>query len=1248
MQMTKTTFLVILITVLLHRIGLAQVDKGWEQLKNNNRKVAKEHFLNAAKNNPDDTDALLSLAYINWISGVTEESFQYVEQFYKKHPNPTPYIYALWATDFCQLYRADSKSKVAFLKKVAEDPKIDGTLKAMSNYALGLYYEEKKKYSDADKYFDKIGYLSAWQIAGEFDNVSGSGFDKEYEPITKSKSSDTFINKNGAKIGWITPKYFRTAWIDFTYLSDDTYHSQYYAQTFVNSPIDQDVYMNVGVSGAIKLWLNDAYIDGISEERNTDFDVYNYPVHLNKGYNRILVQLGVSEIRNANFCVRIVDDKSNPIGALESEAAYQAYTPAPVYQKKSSKLYVEKFFEGELKTKPNSLLYHFLASAAYAHNGKIKETINVLRNAVKIAPNNTTAHQLLMTYLNINRNAEEASKEQNFIVENDPENMFSLQTKFNEEVQKEDYDAADAVADKMINLFGKQELTYQYKIRSLALKQKNEELYHLINEAYSKFPNEYVFVNLRVLMEQGLNNSYLAQRVLERYLGDNTNEDATAQLYKIYTQTNNSLAGINLYKELTRNYPYAVGYYDHLSGIYFEAHNYEKALEYIKSVNQILPYSGKTWYSMALIYEAMNKKEEAKDALKKAIYYSPTNYDARKKLRKLEGQKDIASYFSQPDVYSIVKKAPATDAFKDHNAAILLHEVQNIIYPEGGSESRNIVVIKVLNNAGVEDWKTYNVGFNRNNQRVIVEKAEIVKTNGNKIKADDNNYEFVFSGLEPGDCIYLNYRTENYGRGKLANHFWETFQLNYFLPCNKAKYTLLVPTNKAFKYEVVNGNTKPTINKIDEFTAYNWTSTDTKPIVSERLMPDDSDVLEMLHISSIPDWKFVADWYADLSSIKAKSEPEVIEAVKVALKGREKGTETQKAQAIYEYIVNNIVYSSIPFRQGAYVPQRASTTLNAKLGDCKDVSTLFVAMAKEAGLKANLVLVDTHDNGEKDIVLPSINFNHCIAKVNADGKEHYLELTWKDLPFASSTYDLKNALTLNINTDTKLNNDVQLKKLQQTSKPNYCTRKTEITVEGNNISVTNKNLKTGYNAAGIRNSYRNLPKEDQEKRANSSISNNYKGQVKLQSIAFGNLDNLKDTVTYDYKFQVKNAVSNVGNLKILPLSWVDGEHNVDFINDDERKFDLNYYGHNYVDVEKEEIIITLEKGKTFSEIPTNKTIAFEDYFEYRTTYNANANILTATREFKLKKGVIPKEKYEKFKEVFSQIVDEDTKQLGFK
>src|ERR1044072_5778066 len=112
--------------------------------------------------------------------------------------------------------------------------------------------------------------------------------------------------------------------------------------------------------------------------------------------------------------------------------------------------------------------------------------------------------------------------------------------------------------------------------------------------------------------------------------------------------------------------------------------------------------------------------------------------------------------------------------------------------------------------------------------------------------------------------------------------------------------------------------------------------------------------------------------------------------------------------------MNNFNYSSVSFRQSGHIPQKPAKTITTKLGDCKDFSALYVTLAKMAGLKANLVLCLTSDNGTKAMLLPNKDFNHCIVKVMIDGKEQFLELTDKYLPYKALPTTLVEATVLEI------------------------------------------------------------------------------------------------------------------------------------------------------------------------------------------------------------------------------------------
>ena len=359
------------------------------------------------------------------------------------------------------------------------------------------------------------------------------------------------------------------------------------------------------------------------------------------------------------------------------------------------------------------------------------------------------------------------------------------------------------------------------------------------------------------------------------------------------------------------------------------------------------------------------------------------------------------------DAYELFKNAPKAEDYPDDNSVVLLNEMQRVVYPEGATEEKAEMLVKVFNQNGIDSWKQYGIAYNRYSQRLIIDKAEVLKKDGNKLQAEKNEGMLVFTNLESGDAVHVSYRLENYNTGKLAQHVWEQFNFNSEFPVKFARYSVLFPGKQKFKSQVLHADIKPTITNVEDMKMYVWETKDQPAIKPEPYMSAFSDLGAILDISTIPDWKYVSNWYSDLSTNLAKTDFEIKETV-ANLLGDKKGlSDLQKAKLIYNFIEDNVSYSNVPFMHGPIIPQKASRTLSTKLGDCKDVSTLFVAMCKEAGVKANLILVDTRDNGMQHLNLPSIDFDHCVAQLQADGKKYYIELTDQKLSFGSiPTVDL--------------------------------------------------------------------------------------------------------------------------------------------------------------------------------------------------------------------------------------------------
>ena len=252
------------------------------------------------------------------------------------------------------------------------------------------------------------------------------------------------------------------------------------------------------------------------------------------------------------------------------------------------------------------------------------------------------------------------------------------------------------------------------------------------------------------------------------------------------------------------------------------------------------------------------------------------------------------------------------------------------------------------------------------------------------------------------DCIYIKYKIRDFFTGELSNHFWDDFNFNKFYPIENVRYALIMPNNREIYYRGQNMNSEPAIKKeIGNNTLYVWQMKNIEAVKYEAGMPSLDQVGMTLYFSTIKNWDYIAKWYLNLTNSKTVVNYEIKEKVAELLKGKENLTEKDKIKIIYEYIIKNITYSSVPFRQSAFIPQKARDVLATMIGDCKDMATLFITMLKAIDVKADYVLVNTRNEGANTNALPGIYFNHVIARVNIDGKPMLFDLTARDYPFGT-------------------------------------------------------------------------------------------------------------------------------------------------------------------------------------------------------------------------------------------------------
>jgi len=1223
------------------------VESGWKAFLQNDYKTAKLKFTEASKKQAERSKALVALTLLAEHGAEKDSPFKYLKEFYATESNSAPVLFSLW---FSPVFISDNNNEQDlndFLKALSARKDMDGVMNAMAYSRIGKNFDEQNNYTEGEAAYKKVGAIENWQVTGEFENISGSGFDKRYDDIFKANPNSVYTNKYGAKLKWFLPPYARRdRWFDFTNHLEFK-NSIVFAQTFVKSTSEKEIQLRAGVSGSIKVWLNDQLIVSESEERNNDLDTYIQTIKLHQGSNRILVQVGESSAGRSNFLIRLTDNNGHPIEGITSDANWQAYQPETSFKSEKVEIFAEKYLKDELTAKPEDPLNQVLLAKTYLQSEKVFEAQSIL-NKLKIKyPKSTLINSLLLTLYSRrdNRTGYESTLEA--IKAADPGHPTSLNSFYREAITNNELVKAEDYLKKLEALDGADDPGILLKKIELAGKNNNQaELIKIAESGFAKYPDNASFVEYKYLIERSLRkNNDAAVAILTNYLKNHDHYKFSKALAGIYFDAGKLEDGLKIYQTEIDKDPVAVGQYKILADIYSQLQNYAMAEKQLRKALTIAPYESLFYSALAKQLFLQGKKTEAIAEYKNALNYNPIDYTSIEELRKLQNKKDVYSYFEEINVADLIKKAPATTAYPDDDILILNQSTQAVVYESGASEERNIMVAKILNQKGLQSWKEYQAPVD-NWQNYIVENAEVIKANGTKVPAEVKENQIVFTNLEIGDCIYVKHRLFNYSKGQLANKFWDSFYFSLGVPYLKSSYSLLIANNQKLQYKFSKNNIEPKKSVVEDFVLYKWQSENNAGIEYEDKMPTFNDIANVLQLTTIPSWTFVSNWYDNLASAKAKPDFEVKELAKSLFEGKSNLTETQKAEIIYNYITQNISYSSVPFRQSGLIPQNPSTVINTRIGDCKDVSTLFLSLAKEVGLDAKLVLVNTKDQGVGQMMLPAIDFNHCIIKVNTEGKERYLELTYGYLPFNSLGNHSIGSATLDID---GTNEPKSIKYLDPALRnKNLVIRNTDIVVNNSDLLIKEKNYRVAAPAAYLRETYSTLSESERFKNMQEALHSGL-ASATLQKLSFKNLENSgkRDTLFMDIEYLIKDDIKNIAGLNILTLPWTDKLSTSDFVVSGSRKFPLDLSQLIGMDYTSEVMHIKVPDNKNVIESISPATFSNE-FIDYELTVKEEGKTLSISRALKLKQTLVPANKVQEFYETYAKIAALDNKQLALK
>ncbi len=1158
--------------LLLVASAQASTPDGWKALQANRDAEAIDLFTAALKKDPEDLRALMGLSYAYGLRLDAKRSWETFMKALAETDDPHPYVYASVLSRRLQYAVNEPTSGLEqILTDIVSRPDRTGILQSMAFEMLGGIEERRGNIPAAQAWYDRIGALMNWRVIGPFDNISGSGHDRIFPPEQEDVPEAEYDGQNGGKVRWFTPTRFRLdRWIDFDRLFP-TVQGVFYAVTYVRSDAKQRVQLRLGTSGAYKLFLNGSLASESVEENNNDLDTYVAEVTLQKGWNRLLIKADNSELNRCNFLLRITDRRGQPVQGLELSTLRQD-TPGVDAEASAVANPLVQALHKSWKADPDELEHAWLLIEAHLRNDQVNEAEEIVESALRYAPDCISTLMLAIeTYQRAQRNDEVVATIER-IVALRPDLPIALVYAFQQARSSDRPDDAEALVSRIKDALPGSTDYYDAAIAIARDRQRYADVLALQIEAFETHPDNVSFAAtaaLAAMRRTGDHNAAL--EIVDRHLKSAYTE--TGLLLKAGFQADAVRwdAWERTYQELFVLAPAAPGYHVRMANTFASRNLYDKALAATREALTDAPSVSNLWHTAGTYTRAIGNTTQAREYFATALRLDPANFDAREALRELDGSPPPFSLTQRESIDSLIASAPTAEDLPEAEAVVLLDEKRRVVYDGSRCEVEYEQLIRVLTTDGIDQYKeTYLPGGGSSS--LIVEKAVVRKANGSEIPADRNKSYAVFKSLEPGDFIYFKTRIREYSTGRLAPYFMDEYVFNDDVPVQHARYQLLVPRGIKFQYVTSNGvvDMKPSSTSYGDL--FTWETRNEQPIVYEDGMPGYSDVVRLLQISSVPSWKEMIDWYHDIARTKTRSSLQIRQLMDSLFPKNSGASKEEIIRGVYRFITSTIRYSAVPFRQSGIVPQKARDVLATRIGDCKDVATLCIAMLAERNIESYHVLVETNTYASSRQRLPSIPFDHAIVMVNMDGKPLYLDLTADDVPVGSVPFADLDAFCLVIHPGWSLPERIH----RRLFTPNNVNVNTAIVLNTDlSATITQRFTHTGARTQFFRSAWKGASRTELERSLTEDLAADFP-EVRLVSYTINDLDTLTSSLTYELSFEVPNFLMEAGDLYVVKVPWYSPYEPNTALSYAARSYPL--VSQSYIDTLSEEVTVSLPAG----------------------------------------------------------------------
>ncbi|MCP4605973.1 MAG: DUF3857 domain-containing protein [Proteobacteria bacterium] len=858
---------------------------------------------------------------------------------------------------------------------------------------------------DALKSYSERGFLDDWFVAGPFDNEGGTGLDVPFSPemtMNEPRNFKTPMPGKGRDVFWRrAPK--QISFLGYNHL-EALYESGInicsYALTALDAKKSGQAVLRLGAGGAFHAFWNGRRVLTDPNYRRPDPDRSAAIVHVNKGINRLLVKVCTEEDRHIGFYARLTDKAARPWPISEIQNYAKAFAVSRPIGPSGRNLAgpLDILVNRAKKNKKHSAMRasaarYLLYTGATDRSSHLAR--DLARSACRLNPN--ASNCLVWAELALDRNERRLAL--SHTIKAEPNSIQALLALARLEMNGVDIHRAFRHIDAALALRPDDLEARALEIEVSADQGFTLTAFHAAKKLLKNHPNIPRVVEMAAALARRSGSAadgfaLAGEKLALRY--DDLEKHEILARSALARQDWNAFD--HHLTALERLAPFDRDVYAFSAQLLEGAGSYDKAERALRTRTELAEFDANVWKDLGLFLTRQGRREQGVNALVKALSIRPQDAWLADYLAFLKPMPRFEEPFIvPPDVFLSERGQKNEQA----DTRFLVDQTVIRVFNSGLSSRFRQRVIEVNNRKAARNERMQSIQFLPTSQRVKILAARVFHPDGsleNSVMRDtvpisepwyrlyyDVEAELIeLPPLAPGDVVELRYRVEDTAHRNVFNDYFGDFVfIEEEVPKNLWRYVLIAPTSRRFHFNNLkdaNLNRSHTIEKGIGREVFE--ARDVRAVKMEHSMPGLTAAASYLHVSTYGSWAELGDWYRGLIRHQLTPDARIREKVRELTKGLKDNT--QKIEAIYEWVVTATRYVGLEFGIHGYKPYRVPLVVSRGFGDCKDKASLLVSMLGEAGIKAEFVLVRTSALGDVDTFPASLSvFNHAIAHVPA-------------------------------------------------------------------------------------------------------------------------------------------------------------------------------------------------------------------------------------------------------------------------